>query len=196
MTYEQADLTSPLEVSNLVAAVRAEFGQIETLVNIAGISLPPSEDGNDSARFADTLTTNTIAAYNLIQAVLPLFAEGGESSIINFTSINSTLGFPNNPGYVASKAALAGITRALALDLAPKGIRVNAIAPGYFPTDMTQASFSDPELHRIRASRNAMNRWGNLAELVGPAAFLASRAASFITGQELAVDGGWTVKGL
>jgi gluconate 5-dehydrogenase len=194
--YEQADLTAPDEVARLVAAVRAEFGQLETLVNIAGVSLPPSAEGDESARFAETLATNTLSPFNLIQAALPLFAEDGNSSIINFTSINSTLGFPSNPGYVASKAALAGLTRALALDFAPRGIRVNAIAPGYFPTGMTRGSFNDPELHQIRASRNAMNRWGDLEELVGPAAFLASRAASFITGQEIAVDGGWTVKGL
>ena len=121
---------------------------------------------------------------------------GRRGSIINLTSINSVRGFPGNPGYVAAKAGLAGLTRALAVDLAADGIRVNALAPGYIRTAMTEQSYADPIRNDDRRRHTLLGRWGNPDDVVGGAVFLASDASAYVTGQELFVDGGWTANGL
>jgi NAD(P)-dependent dehydrogenase (short-subunit alcohol dehydrogenase family) len=106
------------------------------------------------------------------------------------------VGFPDNPGYVAAKGGLRLLTKALAVDLGPRDIRVNALAPGYIHTDMTAASFADPERHAARARHTCLGRWGEVEDLVGGAIFLASDASRYMTGQDLVIDGGWTAKGL
>jgi NAD(P)-dependent dehydrogenase (short-subunit alcohol dehydrogenase family) len=171
--------------------------RVDILVNAAAVSLPAGggSDAEELARMRATLETDVVSAYAMVLAVLPhMRAAGG--SIINVTSINSVLGFPGNPGYVCAKAALAGLTRALAVDLAPLHIRVNSVAPGYTRTAMTQASFDDPVRREQRARHTVQNRWGEPEDMVGAVAFLAGPAASYITGQELFVDGGWTINGL
>ena len=102
---------------------------------------------------------------------------GAYGSIINVTSIGATLGFPNNPGYVASKGGLAALTRALALDHGLQGVRCNSLVPGYVHTAMTQASHTDPERRQARAARTMLGRWGEPDELVGASIFLASLRA-------------------
>jgi NAD(P)-dependent dehydrogenase (short-subunit alcohol dehydrogenase family) len=142
----------------------------------------------------DVLVVNLRAAYAACLAVAPHMHPG--SSIINVTSINSLVGFPDNPGYVAAKGGLRLLTKALAVDLGPRDIRVNALAPGYIHTDMTAASFADPERHAARARHTCLGRWGEAEDLVGGAIFLASDASLYMTGQDLVIDGGWTAKGL
>jgi NAD(P)-dependent dehydrogenase (short-subunit alcohol dehydrogenase family) len=112
------------------------------------------------------------------------------------SSINANLAFPNNPGYVASKSGLSGLTRALALDWGPEGIRVNSLNLGYFHTDMTNESYLDPVKRNDRSLKTILNRWGEISEVSGPVHFLLSSASSYITGHALSVDGGWSVKGL
>ena len=116
-------------------------------------------------------------------------------SVINITSLNAKLAFPNNPAYVASKSALAGLTRSFALDYGKLGIRVNNVAPGYIKTDMTGESWTDESKRKKRQERTMLGRWGSVQDLVGPVVFLASDASSYITGQTIYVDGGWSVKG-
>lgn len=184
------------------AAIRRTFDELsknndrlDVLVNAAGISLPAGSR-DELQRFRDTLATDLTGVYATILAAYPLLKKAGGGSIINVTSINSIRGFPGNPGYVAAKAGLAGLTRALATDYASDGIRVNALAPGYVATEMTAASFADPAMHEDRRRHTMLGRWGNPDDLVGAAIFLASPASAYMTGQELFIDGGWTTKGL
>ena len=184
------------------AAIRRAFDELlkksdrlDVLVNAAGVSLPAGTK-DELQRFRDTLATDLTGVYATILAAHPLLKKAGQGSIINVTSINSIRGFPGNPGYVAAKAGLAGLTRALATDYAGDGIRVNALAPGYVATEMTAASFADPAMHEDRRRHTMLGRWGNPDDLVGAAIFLASSASAYMTGQELFVDGGWTTKGL
>ena len=120
----------------------------------------------------------------------------GGGSIINITSIGSTLGFPGNPSYGASKGGLRVLTKALANDLGDENIRVNNLAPGYIRTDMTEISFKDERKNKARLQRMLLGRWGEITDLCGAAIFLASDASSHVTGTDLFVDGGWTAKGL
>ena len=117
-------------------------------------------------------------------------------SVINITILASMFGFPNNPAYVASKSGLRGLTTSLAYDLSSKKIRVNAIAPGYIKTNMTKVSWSKPNLRKERDRRILLNRWGKPKDIANLALFLGSDLAEYITGQNICVDGGWSVKGL
>lgn len=190
--YVATDIATGIDA--LVADIVAEFGRIDVLVNAAGVSLSTNSSDQVLAAFDATLDVNLRAAYAACLAVAPHM--GGDGAIINVTSINSLVGFPGNPGYVAAKGGLRMLTKALAVDLGPRGIRVNALAPGYIHTDMTAASFADPERHAQRARHTCLERWGEVGDLVGGAIFLASEASRYMTGQDLVIDGGWTAKGL
>ncbi|HKU65878.1 MAG TPA: SDR family oxidoreductase [Rhizomicrobium sp.] len=181
------------DVTDITTARRVlqSLPRLDILVHAAGISLP---DGDPIERFRNTLDVNLISPYALTMAALPLLQKSSAASVINITSINSQRGFPGNPGYVAAKAGLAGLTRALAVDIAP--IRVNALAPGYVHTEMTAKSHADPVLRAQRRRHTVLGRWGDPGDLVGAAIFLASDASAYVTGQEIFVDGGWTVNGL
>jgi gluconate 5-dehydrogenase len=196
VTAMACDLSDDAAIARAFAAIAAHAGRIDALVNAAGISLPPQSSESELARFRATITTDLTGVYAAILAAHPLLKNAGAAAIINVTSINSIRGFPGNPGYVAAKAGLAGLTRALAGDYAPDGIRVNALAPGYVATEMTAKSFADPVMHEERRRHTMLGRWGQPADMVGAAIFLASDASAYMTGQEIFVDGGWTTKGL
>ena len=117
-------------------------------------------------------------------------------SIINITSLNSELAFPDNPAYVTFKGALKQMTKSFALDLGKHGIRCNNIGPGYIRTNMTKQSWSDPIRRKQREDKTALGRWGKPSDLCGVVIFLASDASGYITGQDIYVDGGWMIKGL
>jgi gluconate 5-dehydrogenase len=190
--YRAADVTS--DMTRVVDDVLRAFGRLDILVNAAGISLSAEADGQSLEAFDQTLGVNLRAAYAACRAAAPRMGAGG--SIINVASIGGLTGFPDNPGYVASKGGLRLLTKALAVDYGPRGVRVNALVPGYIHTEMTAASFADPERHAQRAAHTCLGRWGEVADLVGAAVFLASDASRYMTGQDLVVDGGWTAKGL
>jgi NAD(P)-dependent dehydrogenase (short-subunit alcohol dehydrogenase family) len=191
--YVAADIADGVET--LVAAIVTAHGRIDVLVNAAGMSVPAGTTDQALNTFDAILALNLRAAYAACLAVAPHMAERG-GSIINVTSINSLIGFPGNPGYVAAKGGLRMLTKALAVDLGPRGVRVNALAPGYIHTDMTDASFADPERRAQRARHTCLGRWGEAEDLIGAAIFLASDASRYMTGQDLVIDGGWTAKGL
>ena len=191
--YLAADVTTNL--FEMYADIATRLGGLHVLVNAAGISMPSTGHGIDLEQtFTRTLEVNLRAAYSSCIAARPLMTTGG--SIINVTSIGSAIGFPGNPGYVAAKGGLRMLTKALAIDYGDAGIRVNALAPGYIHTAMTRGSFEDEGLHEQRRRHTCLGRWGKVEDLVGAAIFLASDASSYVTGQDLFVDGGWTAKGL
>ena len=193
--YIKTDVTNIYQIQELKESVVSTLGNLNAIINVAGISLASDSGESENLRFYKTVETNLIAVYNVTNTLLPILT-GKNASIVNITSINSTLGFPNNPGYVASKSALSGLTRAMAVDFSKYQIRANSIAPGYFHTGMTSASYLDSVKQEERAKKTVLGRWGELSELVGPVAFLISPAATYITGVEIPVDGGWLIKGL
>jgi NAD(P)-dependent dehydrogenase (short-subunit alcohol dehydrogenase family) len=190
------DLSDDAALRRAVDGFAADHDRLDVLVNAAGVSLPASGPSRELDRFRQTIATDLTGVYAIVLAAHPLLKKAGTSSVINVTSINSVRGFPGNPGYVAAKAGLSGLTRALAADFATDGIRVNALAPGYVATAMTATSFADPAMHEERRRHTMLGRWGDPDDMVGAAIFLASPASGYMTGQEIFVDGGWTAKGL
>jgi NAD(P)-dependent dehydrogenase (short-subunit alcohol dehydrogenase family) len=194
------DLTEAGAVAAAVQEILDWTGRLDVLVNNAGISLPQpgsaAPDADSEAYWRRTLAVNLDVPFQLIRAAAEPMKNQGGGSIINITSLNSELAFPDNPAYMASKGGLRQLTRSFALDLAPHHIRVNNIGPGYLHTAMTDGSYNDPERHRQRAERVPLGRWGQPEDLQGAAVFLASDAAAYVTGVDLYVDGGWLIKGL
>ncbi|MGF1626814.1 MAG: SDR family oxidoreductase [Alphaproteobacteria bacterium] len=181
----------PLDVTD-AAAVRAWGEGLETLdllVNAAGIIR--RDDEFDPAVFDQVVDVNLNGAMRMCAAARRALAAAPGGCIINIASMLSLFGGPLVPGYTAAKSGLAGLTRALAVAWAADGIRVNAIAPGWIETAMTEALRENPDRSRAILGRTPMARWGRPEDLVGPALFLASDAAGFVTGVLLPVDGGY-----
>ncbi len=160
---------------------------IDILVNNAGISNASNEEL--------TMRVNYEAPRFICSHVAPSMVRRGKGSIINVTSLGASLGFPNNPAYQASKAALAALTRSIALDYGPR-VRCNNLQPGYFKTSMTDQSWNNLISRMERTNRTMLGRWGEPSDLAGAVVFLASDASSYMTGSDLVVDGGWTSRGL
>ena len=191
----QAHATARLSFERLdvqdKAAVEARFGELtslDVLVNCQGVARPGDEWNEET--FLAVMDINLNSAMRLSRAAHPLLKASG-GSILNIASMLSYLADPSVPSYTASKTGIVGLTRALAHQWGQDGIRVNAIAPGYHKTDMTKPLWSDPVAAAKIADRAAAKRWGTAEDLVGPALFLASDAASFVTGAVLPVDGGF-----
>tara|TARA_B100000941_G_C28497508_1_gene551900 strand:- start:155 stop:913 length:759 start_codon:yes stop_codon:yes gene_type:complete len=174
---------------------KLKIKKIDILVNNAGITL-----SNDLIKYkykdwSKTIELNLSLPFKLSQYICSRYMKSS-GSIINITSLASIFGFPNNPAYIASKSGLRGLTTSLAYDLSKKKIRVNAIAPGYIKTNMTKFSWSKLNLRKKRDNRILLNRWGKPEDVANVALFLGSDLASYITGQNICVDGGWSIKGL
>ncbi|RVU38091.1 SDR family oxidoreductase [Hwanghaeella grinnelliae] len=184
------------ELQSLVDKTRDAFGQVDILVCNAAINpvYGPLAEVSDEA-FDKIMTTNVRSAFTLCKMVLPDMAKRGEGSIIVISSIAGLYGNDRIGAYGVSKAAEAQLVRNLAVEWGPKNIRVNAISPGLIKTDFARALWEDPEV-RSRSERKApLHRIGEPEEIGGLAAFLASPAASFITGQNIVADGGQTISG-
>jgi NAD(P)-dependent dehydrogenase (short-subunit alcohol dehydrogenase family) len=185
------DVSSEPSITNAFKCVKSKTSKIDVLINCAGIT----NQGNDDVdKWNKTIAVNLTGPYLMSKRVVDFMSPG--ASIINITSLNSMFAFPSNPSYVASKGGLSQLTKSLALDLGSRGIRVNAVAPGYFKTDMTKGSFNDPQRNEMIRNKTILGRWGDPEDLIGVCIFLASDASKYITGQEIFVDGGWSAKGM
>lgn len=191
--YRSCDLRDAEAFAAACAQVAERGGRLDVYVHAAGITRPEADQSLET--FSATIESNLTACYACCRtASRHMTREGG--AIVLVTSIGGQLAFPGNPAYAASKGGMRAMARALALDLAPRGIRVNAVAPGYVRTAMTEASYQVPETRRQREERTMLGRWGEPDEIVGGVIYLASNAASYVTAHELVIDGGWTARGL
>jgi NAD(P)-dependent dehydrogenase (short-subunit alcohol dehydrogenase family) len=179
------------DIKGLVDTTIAEFGRIDIVINNAGTVLDRSLETLDPTAFVGALTTNLLGPLLLVQAARPHLAASGHGAVVNISSIAGFAGSRGRYLYPPAKAALAQATKSLALDLAAENIRVNAISPGTFRTDMVEKAFDDAMLGRIATAIPA-GRIADPNEIVGPALLLVSDAGSFITGEVLTVDGGAT----
>ncbi len=189
-----ADLSTIEPVEHIVAEAFERFGRLDILVNNAGIirradALDYTEEDWDAV-----IDTNLKSVFFLCQAAARHMVRQGRGKIINIASLLSFQGGIRVPAYTASKSGIAGLTRLLANEWAPKGLNVNAIAPGYIATDNTSALRADEVRNRQIIERIPAGRWGNPGDLGGAAVFLASRASDYCQGQLLVVDGGWLAR--
>ncbi len=192
-----ADLADLRQREVVVAAALERFGRIDVLVNNAGISDGPQRaESEDPAAFALAVEVNLTASFHLARLVAPGMIERGAGSIVNIASVHGLVASSPNrqAGYVAAKAGLVGLTRELACQWATAGVRVNAIAPGYFATDLTEDMIATDAGREWIERNTPMRRVGGEDELDGPLLFLASGASTYVTGQTIAVDGGWTAR--
>ena len=192
--YRQCNVTNVNQFRELCESINSQYGGIDILVNAAGITFTGDDNCSEFESFNKTIDVNLKSIFYCCNTASEFMHNGG--SIVNITSIGSMLGFPNNPGYVASKGGVMALTKAIAIDFSLKNIRVNNIAPGYIKTDMTLKSYENKIERKKRIDRMIIKRWGEVDDIVGAAIFLASDASCYMTGSDLIIDGGWTAKGI
>ena len=186
------DVTSPDSVAEAVDHCEGEIGPIDILVNNAGMQIRGPLDTYSHENFEAMLSAHVVSTFSVSKAVAKHMLARGRGKIINICSILTNHARPTAAPYGAAKAAIANLTRGMAADWAPRGLHINAIAPGYFKTDLNRALMADTAFDGWVRQRTPMGRWGEVEEL-GPAAiFLASDASSFVNGHILYVDGAFT----
>ncbi|SER70870.1 glucose 1-dehydrogenase [Tranquillimonas rosea] len=192
VSYAAFDVTDPEAVKAGIVAIERDHGTIDILINNAGIQhRAPLEEFPEEA-WDRLIATNVTSLFHVSKAVAPGMIAKGEGRIINIASVQAELARPGIAPYTATKGAVRNLTRGMSTDWARHGLRVNALAPGYFKTPLNKALTEDADFTAWLEKRTPAARWGNVEELVGTAVYLSSQAASFVTGQTLFVDGGMT----
>ena len=189
----ELDVLSKEKVKKAVERILNHFGCVDILVNNAGTNYRVPVLEYPEEQWDLIINTNLKGYFLVAQAVVPQMIVQGYGKVINMSSIFGKVGLANQLAYASSKGGVDQMTKVMALEWAKQGVRVNAIGPTYFETDMVKQIRNDPKRFNFINERTPMGRWGYLPELEGTVIFLASPASDFITGQTIYVDGGWTV---
>jgi NAD(P)-dependent dehydrogenase (short-subunit alcohol dehydrogenase family) len=190
-----ADVADEAQVARVREEIAAKFGgKLHILINNAGINIRKAITEFTLGEWNSVMNTNVTSAFLMCRAFVPLMCGHGYGRIINMTSMMSHVSLPGRTAYSASKTALLGFTRALALELAPEKITVNGISPGVFATEMNTPLLENAELSAQFLAKIPVNRWGRPDEIGRLAVYLCSEDAGFITGTDIVIDGGWTAQ--
>ncbi|RLJ40965.1 gluconate 5-dehydrogenase [Litoreibacter meonggei] len=192
--FVAADVANRDAMAQLCKKISTPFGAPDIVVHAAGINTREVADNVTADGWDKTLALNLSAPFFLSQAFVPAMREKGWGRIVNFASLQTTRAFPGGIAYGATKAGIGQLTRAMAEAWSKDGITANAIGPGFFPTELTEAVFADPDRAARNAAQTCINRNGRMEDIDGPLLFLCSEASSYVTGQTLMVDGGFTAK--
>jgi len=186
-----ADITKEDQVARVEKEVADKIGKVQILINNAGMNLRKDITDFTLEEWRSVQDTNLTSVFLMCRAFVPHMKGSGYGRILNMTSIMAHVSMPQRTAYSSTKAALLGLTKALALELASDGVTVNGISPGPFATEMNTPILQNPELNAQFVSKIPVGRWGKLEEVGALAAFLCSEEAGFITGTDILIDGGW-----